>query len=93
MRRLLAHHRAQSEAPLRILCIDGGGIKGVVPSIILEAIEDLCAPHAIHELFDLVRPANLPPNGHSSRRLEEFSSSFAKLLVGLLLLVILLPRA
>ena len=40
--------------PVNILCIDGGGIKGVVPSIILEAIEDLCAPHAIHELFDLI---------------------------------------
>eukprot|EP01047_Picozoa_sp_COSAG01_P021973 COSAG01_NODE_1291_length_10881_cov_33.377017_6_plen_445_part_00 len=45
--------RTLSGHPLRILCIDGGGIKGLVPSIVLAHIEKLCAPHRIHELFDL----------------------------------------
>ena len=40
--------------PLRILSIDGGGIKGVVPALIMEEIERLCAPYHVYELFDLV---------------------------------------
>eukprot|EP01048_Picozoa_sp_COSAG05_P016021 COSAG05_NODE_2008_length_3713_cov_106.491699_1_plen_926_part_00 len=40
--------------PIRILCIDGGGSKGLIPAIILEKIEEICAPHKVHELFDLV---------------------------------------
>eukprot|EP01043_Picozoa_sp_COSAG02_P026046 COSAG02_NODE_1488_length_12368_cov_23.731926_3_plen_1446_part_00 len=53
------HAAAQPEAqldekPLRILCIDGGGIKGLIPSLILEKIEQLCSPKRVHELFDLV---------------------------------------
>lgn len=39
--------------PLRILCIDGGGIKGLIPAIILRELERLCK-RPIHELFDLV---------------------------------------
>jgi hypothetical protein len=29
-------------APLRILCIDGGGIKGLIPAIIIQNIEARC---------------------------------------------------
>mmetsp|Transcript_13873 Transcript_13873/g.34812 ORF Transcript_13873/g.34812 Transcript_13873/m.34812 type:complete len:755 (-) Transcript_13873:131-2395(-) len=39
--------------PLRILCIDGGGIRGIVSALILEAIEQRCGRPAC-ELFDLV---------------------------------------
>ena len=46
--------RARRGLPLRILSIDGGGIKGLLPAIVLEEIEDLCAPHTIDQLFDLV---------------------------------------
>ena len=44
----------EGKRPLRILSIDGGGIKGVVPALIMEEIERLCAPYRIFELFDLV---------------------------------------
>jgi hypothetical protein len=46
--------REQAQMPLRILCIDGGGIKGLMPAIVLQRLEALCAPHKVHELFDLV---------------------------------------
>ena len=46
--------RARLGLPLRVLSIDGGGIKGLVPAIVMEQIEDLCGPHKVHELFDLV---------------------------------------
>lgn len=36
-----------------ILSIDGGGIRGVIPAVVLEAIEDRAGRPA-HELFDLV---------------------------------------
>ena len=39
--------------PLRILCIDGGGIKGLVPALILQRIERQTR-RPIRELFDLV---------------------------------------
>eukprot|EP01045_Picozoa_sp_COSAG04_P001069 COSAG04_NODE_33_length_34808_cov_6.920366_4_plen_1073_part_00 len=51
---MTAAEREARKLPLRILTIDGGGIKGLMPAIVLEHIEDLCAPHKIHELFDLV---------------------------------------
>jgi hypothetical protein len=41
-------------APLRILCIDGGGIKGLVPALVLQELEQLCGGVAVRELFDLV---------------------------------------
>lgn len=37
----------------RVLCIDGGGIKGLIPALILERIEHICGG-AVHDLFDLV---------------------------------------
>jgi predicted acylesterase/phospholipase RssA len=40
--------------PLRILSIDGGGSKGLVPALILLELERACAPFRVHELFDLV---------------------------------------
>jgi hypothetical protein len=40
--------------PLRILCIDGGGTRGLVPAIVLQRIEEVCAPHRVDELFDVV---------------------------------------
>ncbi len=49
-----ANERARLRLPLRVLSLDGGGNKGLVQTIVLEQIEDLCGPHKIHELFDLV---------------------------------------
>ena len=46
--------REAEQAPLRILCLDGGGSKGIVAATVLRQLEELCAPHALHELFDLV---------------------------------------
>lgn len=46
--------RRQWQMPLRILTIDGGGSKGLLPAIVLERIEELCAPHKLHEVVDLV---------------------------------------
>ena len=48
-----ARERDANNAPLRILCLDGGGIKGLVPAIILQEIEQKCG-HRIDEMFDLV---------------------------------------
>ncbi len=46
--------REELNAPLRILVIDGGGIKGLVPAIVLTHLEKLCWPHPLSEVFDLV---------------------------------------
>jgi predicted acylesterase/phospholipase RssA/GrpB-like predicted nucleotidyltransferase (UPF0157 family) len=51
---MTGRERAQRRLPLRILTIDGGGSKGLLPAIILEKLEEMCAPHKVHELFDLV---------------------------------------
>jgi len=40
--------------PLRILCIDGGGVKGLNPTQVLQAIEMRCAGRPIREMFDLI---------------------------------------
>lgn len=39
--------------PYRILSIDGGGIRGIIPGVALAALEEV-AGRPIHELFDLV---------------------------------------
>ena len=39
--------------PYRILSIDGGGIRGIIPGLALQALEELTG-RATHELFDLV---------------------------------------
>ena len=41
-------------APLRILCVDGGGTRGLIPAILMQRLEEVCAPHRIDELFDVV---------------------------------------
>lgn len=42
-----------SDDTTRILSIDGGGIRGVIPAVVLAELEDECkAP--VHELFDVV---------------------------------------
>ena len=38
---------------LRILCVDGGGIRGLVPVIILQRIEAVTG-RKVHELFDII---------------------------------------
>ncbi len=53
----LAHDRGipvnQAHPKLRILSIDGGGIRGIIPARILQAIEEETGKH-IFELFDVV---------------------------------------
>jgi len=39
--------------PLRILAIDGGGIRGIIPAVVLAAIEKQSGK-PICELFDLI---------------------------------------
>jgi len=39
---------------LRILCIDGGGIRGLIPSVVIQELEKLCDGRPVRELFDLV---------------------------------------
>lgn len=41
------------QTPYRILCIDGGGIRGIIPGMALAALEER-AGRPVHELFDLV---------------------------------------
>lgn len=44
---------AAEERPFRILCIDSGGVRGIIPAVILGQMEeDLQRP--IHEVFDMV---------------------------------------
>ncbi len=42
------------EAKFKILSIDGGGIKGIIPCKILEFIELHCQPQSISSLFNLI---------------------------------------
>jgi patatin-like phospholipase/acyl hydrolase len=46
-------HHEPASIKLRILCIDGGGVRGVIPARILQAIEEETGK-PIAELFDLV---------------------------------------
>jgi len=46
--------RSANGEPLRILCIDGGGIKGLVPAILIQQIEKACGENRVEDLFDLV---------------------------------------
>jgi predicted acylesterase/phospholipase RssA len=41
-------------APFRVLAIDGGGIRGIVPATILAELERRLAPRAIADVFDLI---------------------------------------
>jgi predicted acylesterase/phospholipase RssA len=53
--RLFTHsEREEQKMPLRILCIDGGGIKGLVPAVVLQRLEEICDRRRVHSLFDLV---------------------------------------
>jgi hypothetical protein len=46
---------AGTEPPLNILCIDGGGIKGLVPALIIQKLQEkYFAGQKISEVFDLV---------------------------------------
>ncbi len=40
--------------PFRILSIDGGGLRGIVPVLILQEIQRLLKGKPIHEMFDLI---------------------------------------
>ena len=40
--------------PFRILSIDGGGLRGIVPVLILQEIQRLLGGKPIHEMFDLI---------------------------------------
>ena len=46
--------REASSTALRILVIDGGGIKGLVPALIIEELEKVCGGNPVWDLFDLV---------------------------------------
>lgn len=51
---LLRHaHGEEPEAPLRVLSIDGGGVRGLVPAIVLAEIERR-AGRPVSKLFDVV---------------------------------------
>ena len=41
-------------APLRVLTIDGGGIRGIIPAAVLTDLERRVAPRAIADVFDLI---------------------------------------
>jgi len=45
-------HRALSNKPVRVICIDGGGMRGIVPATFLEAMEQISG-QSISELFDV----------------------------------------
>ena len=40
-------------APIRILCIDGGGVRGLIPALILQELECL-TKQPIHTMFDII---------------------------------------
>ena len=52
--------------PLRILCIDGGGIKGLIPAVVLEELQKLCGGRPLHTLFDLVCGTSTGPSSHTN---------------------------
>ena len=41
-------------APLCVLTIDGGGIRGIIPATVLADLERRIAPRAIADVFDLI---------------------------------------
>jgi uncharacterized protein len=41
-------------APFRVLAIDGGGIRGIIPATILAELERRVAPRALADVFDLI---------------------------------------
>ena len=45
--------RMQADKPIRILSLDGGGMRGIIPATFLEALEHLSG-QSIPELFDVV---------------------------------------
>lgn len=44
---------SSSAKPIRILCIDGGGVRGIIPARILQEFEEKTG-EPIHELFDII---------------------------------------
>jgi hypothetical protein len=50
-----ARQKEKSEKVKRTgLGIDGGGIRGVIPALMLERVEEVCKPRRIHELFEMI---------------------------------------
>jgi predicted acylesterase/phospholipase RssA len=69
-------------SPFRVLAIDGGGIRGIIPAAVLADLERRLAPRAIADVFDLIVGTStggilalgltVPQNGrprHSAERL------------------------
>jgi len=46
-------HTKSSQRFIRVLCITGGGVRGIIPSRILQAFEEQSGK-SIHQLFDLI---------------------------------------
>ena len=68
----------------RILAIDGGGIRGLIPAVVCQKIEEW-SKNRIHELFDLIAGTSTggilalglasPPNGTAAGGLADFYKS------------------
>ncbi len=44
---------SSAQQPIRILCLDGGGVRGIIPARILQAFEEKTGK-PVHELFDII---------------------------------------
>jgi len=75
------HYPNLEESMRRVLAIDGGGVRGIIPAVICENIESWAAS-PIHKLFDLIAGTSTggiialglsaPPKGKTASDLVRF---------------------
>lgn len=51
---IAVHSTKEQAKQIRILSIDGGGIRGVIPALILAELEERIKPKALHEVFHVI---------------------------------------